>query len=126
MPVGLDIRDEQLRVAMQSGSHLKRFLKASGREWLVLNALDLTDALPWPDGVELVQQAVSAYRDHRRVIPSGWTERVQQAGQVHEVPVYRGEQLSLDEIGQVRLWLDELEARVRADLKARNAVQVSP
>lgn len=45
---------------------LKRWLRESEREYLVFSAADLVDALPWPAGVEALQQMCTAYAQHRR------------------------------------------------------------
>ena len=57
---------------MTSPEHMKRYLEAAGKKFLILNALDLVDALSWPEGVEVSQQLVSGYRDHRQAIPTGF------------------------------------------------------
>ena len=61
----------QINTAMQSPDHLKRWLEKSGRRWLVFNAIDLIDGLPWPHGVEALTQVISAYRAQRLTIPTG-------------------------------------------------------
>jgi hypothetical protein len=55
----------QLNVAMKSKEHLLEWTKQSGREWLVLNAREVIEALPWPDGHEALQQVIMCVRDHR-------------------------------------------------------------
>lgn len=48
-------------VAMRDPNQLKRWLRESGRTWLVLRTDDLVDALRWPDGVETLIDMISAY-----------------------------------------------------------------
>lgn len=54
-------------VAMTSPKHLKDWLNASGRRYIIMVANDLVDALPWPGGVEAFTQVVECYRQHRAV-----------------------------------------------------------
>ena len=51
--------------AMADPGHLKAWLRASDREYLVLHAPSLVDALPWPQGVQALMQILEAYRSHR-------------------------------------------------------------
>lgn len=57
-------------VAMQSPQHLKEWLRASGRHYVVIKSEDLVDALPWPGGIEAFIQILEAYRQHRILIPA--------------------------------------------------------
>src|SRR4030042_3593069 len=77
---------------MKDKSHLKRWLEASGRAWLVFNAIDLVDALSWPDGVDVLMQVVACYKDHRAGIETGrFEEQVDPTlGKMVRVPIYKG------------------------------------
>lgn len=55
--------------SIASADHLKRWLVASGRGWMLIKSTDLVDALPWPDGVDAFIQIVECYRQHRASIP---------------------------------------------------------
>lgn len=61
-------REALAAVSMGNPEHLKQWLAASDRQYVVLKSADLVDALPWPAGVEAFQQVLMAYRDHRRAI----------------------------------------------------------
>lgn len=100
------------RVSIKDKDHLKRWLQASGRTWLTFNALDLVDALPWPDGVDLLMQIVARYREHRSSLETGRheTQIVAATGTKVQVPIFKGEGLEVEEmiqavqalIGQIR------------------------
>lgn len=99
---------------MKSPDHLKRWLAASGRQWLIFNALDLVDALEWPAGVDRLQQLVASYGEHRSTIATGRTERNPDptTGQEVEVPVYKGELLEREELDRcVRFLVAQLIAK---------------
>jgi hypothetical protein len=103
----------QIDTAMKSPQHLRAWLDASGRRWLVLNGMDLVDAVqhPWPAGVLRFMQTVMAYRDHRRTI---WTGRTQRVTGHHpatgepldqEVKVMKGEALEIEELDRAIRYL---------------------
>lgn len=86
---------------MQSAEHMKRWLAASGRTFLVLNAADVCEALPFPGGHEALMQIIEAYRDHRRVFQTGRFERMKHPDNTKDhinVPIYKSEFLELDEL----------------------------
>jgi hypothetical protein len=91
--------EAQMRVAMESPNHLKEWLLASGRQWIVLDSLELVDALSWPEGVEALIQILAAYRDHRATISSGEveTQKHPDTGEEIRVPLMKGEVLGLEE-----------------------------
>jgi hypothetical protein len=103
----LALSQEQLNTAMRSPVHLKQWLDATHRRWLVFNAVELMDALPWPSGVDAFMQVVMAYRDHRRTIESGRTELVEEplTGERVEVPVYKDEGLEVEELDRAIRYL---------------------
>lgn len=102
-----EMSQAKMRVAMQSVEHLKRWLEASGRRWLVFPAMELVDALPWPSGVEALMQIVAAYRDHRAAIPSGRTEKIFDPVSHEElvIPVMKGETLEVAELDRAIRYL---------------------
>lgn len=63
--------DALTRVSMKNPHHLKQWLEASGREFLIFRSEDLVDSLPWPDGVNMLMQLIAYYRIRRRVLPNG-------------------------------------------------------
>jgi hypothetical protein len=98
--------EAQMRVSMQNPEHLKSWLVASGRRWLVINALELVDALPWPAGVDAFLQIVAAYRDHRGAMPSGRMEVIAHPnGESITVPVMKGETLEVEELDRAIRYL---------------------
>jgi hypothetical protein len=103
----LALSQEQLNTAMKSPAHLKQWLKATHRRWLVFNAIELMDALPWPSGIEAFMQVVMTYRDHRRTIDSGRTELVEEplTGEKVEVPVCKDEGLEVEELDRAIRYL---------------------
>jgi hypothetical protein len=73
---------------------------------VIFNALQLVDALRWPEGVEDFQRVVEAYSQHRRSIPTGAMEAaVDDRGQSVDVPIHHTDQLSLDERKRVVSYL---------------------
>ena len=102
------------RVAIRDKAHLKRWLQASGRQWLVFNALDLVDALPWPDGIDLFMQVVARYRNHRASIDTGRTKMEQNptTGEDVEVSIFKGETLEVEELDLViRYLVDQIHEK---------------
>lgn len=95
------------RVAMESPAHLKAWLEASGRRYLVMDALELVDSLPWPGGVEALMQIIACYRDHRATIPTGRTEKMIDPATKREleIPIFKGEVLEVEELPQVLAYL---------------------
>ena len=105
------LSQEQINTAMRSPGHLRAWLDASGRRWVVFNGLDLIEALPWPHGVDVFMQVVMAYRDYRRTIPTGEVSAVDgwhpKTGEryVAEVTHYKGESLELEELDRAIRYL---------------------
>ncbi len=95
------------RVAISDPAHLKAWLRDTNRRWLIFDALDLVDSLPFPSGVDSLVQLIACYRDHRRAIPTGRVE-VQTdpvTGAAVEVPVCKGDALEVSELDQVIRYL---------------------
>jgi hypothetical protein len=60
------------RVAIQSPEHLKRWLAATGRNFITFSSKDLVDSLEqFEHGVVLLQNLVNCYRAHRNCQPTG-------------------------------------------------------
>jgi len=93
--------EAQMRVAMQSPEKLKKWVRESGRQWLVFNTLELVDALPWPEGVGTLMQLIACYRDHRATLETGEYEEI--GGQ--QVPVMKGEYLEVAELDRAIRYL---------------------
>lgn len=124
-----DLEDPRDRVAVHDPEHLKRFLRDSGRKYIVLNALDLVDAMEWPGGVQAVMDLVRAYREHRANRPSAWTRTVESklpGGGRATVPVFSGEFLEPDEaLEAIRLIHDQTDAQEKRRAEA-GAVKGQP
>jgi hypothetical protein len=111
------IPDELRRIAIQDPEHLKHWLRETGRQWIVLHAGDLIDALPWPEGVDAFMMIVEAYRQHRITIPTDYgpcpKARVHRAGVVCDLCLNRGEivirsktdVLEVEEMKEAVVWL---------------------
>jgi hypothetical protein len=82
-------------------------MDASGRRWLVLNGLDLVEALTYPEGHEMLMQIVAAYRDYRRTIPNGKVEKLKHPDTRVEVsvPQMKTELLELEELDRAIRYL---------------------
>ena len=100
------------RVSMRSKAHLKKWLQASGKTWMVFNSLELVDSLKWPDGIDLLMQLIACYRNHRRSIETGRFE-TQMDPTLHkevEVPICKGEALEVEELD---LAIRELVSKIK-------------
>lgn len=107
---GLSLQEQSerlLRVSLSSPEQLKEWLEKSGRKWLVFNALELVDALPFPDGVDTLIQVIACYRDYRSTLPNGETIKYTDPtlGNVVDRPLYKGEMLGVDELDRVIRYL---------------------
>jgi hypothetical protein len=60
--------------ALSNPEALKRWLRESGRQFVVLAAQDLVNSLPWPEGVRKFTEVVEAYRGYRLTQPSAKAE----------------------------------------------------
>lgn len=106
-----EIQEAKDRVAMKSFDHLRRWLEASHRGFIVFVTGDLLSALPQAQDAELVQQLIALYRMHRNGI------RYDVRSEVDETT---GETISVDVTKDDRLTLAEKDRLVRelvADLK---------
>lgn len=102
---------EQIQTAMKSPEHLREWLDASGRRWLVFDGVELVKALPWPHGVEAFMQVIAAYRDERRTVWTGKMEKFKGKNAVtgeeidQEVKVMKGEHLEVEELDRAIRYL---------------------
>jgi hypothetical protein len=106
-----------LATAIKDPGHLKRWLIESKRQWVMLKSEDLVDALPWPDGVDILMQVIEAYRQHRVGVPVDYAPcpklKVHQKGRVCELCSNAGEVivrsksdlLEVDEMKEACVWL---------------------
>jgi hypothetical protein len=97
MELGM-LTEEQVRVSVTDPNYLKRWLQESGRRWILMNAVELVDSLPWPDGVNDFKRVVDHYRAHRLTIPTGRVEtQMDSDGKRVEVSIQKGEVLEPEE-----------------------------
>lgn len=94
-------------IAIKDPDHLKRWLEATGRRWLVFDTLELVDSLPYPEGLDYLMQIIACYRDYRRAIPSGSTEKIIEPTLGHEVErmLYKDETLEVAELDRAIRYL---------------------
>lgn len=93
--------------SMQSPEHLKQWLDQTGRRWIVINAQELVDALPWPSGIAAFTQVLDCYRDHRRTIDSGRRGMMFDPGlgEDVEVTLFKDETLEVEELDRAIRYL---------------------
>lgn len=96
-----------LNVSIKDPEHLKQWLKQTGRSFLIFDAGDLVDSLPWPDGVDALVQIIACYRDHRAVKPTGRVAQETEAvlGKTVEVPTYKTDTLEVEEMDRLVRYL---------------------
>lgn len=94
-------------VAIKDPDHLKRWLEATGRRWLIFDTLELVDSLPYPEGLDYLMQIIACYRDYRRAIPSGRTETIIEPtlGKTVERMIYKDETLEVAELDRAIRYL---------------------
>lgn len=99
--------NERVSTAMSSASHLKAWLKASGRAWLVINGDELVDALPWPGGVQEVMDLISLLARHRATKPTGRFGQVKDplTKEMVDLPIMKSEALEPDELDRAIRYL---------------------
>ena len=96
-----------LNVSIKTPQHLKAWLEESNRRWLVFDAVELVEALPWPGGVDTLIQIIGCYRDHRSTQPSGRVhiEIEPIKGREVEVPVMKTDTLEVEELDRAIRYL---------------------
>ena len=99
---------ERATTAQTDPDALKRWQLSSGRKCLVFNAVDLVDALHWPEGHQSFQQIIEAYRDHRQTKQSNRRETQRTSDGVDvSVLVAKGEALEPEEKRELLQQLSE-------------------
>ena len=94
--------------ALTNPSQLKRWLADSGRRWVIMDAVQLVDALSWPDDVQLLQEIIMAYRTHRAgVLPA-------ETG-ADGSKTTASDQLTVAELKDLRDWVDTQLVTLDAD-----------
>lgn len=118
----IEASEARIRVAMKDPDHMKGWMHASGRRWLVLNGDHLVDSLPWPDGVEAFMQVIACYRDHRAALDTGELQLVEhsESGEMREVPLYYPETLTLTELDRAIRWMVGRITDLDSDWKLTN------
>lgn len=103
----VSLAPEQVNTAMKSPEHLKVFLEASGRKYILLDAMQLADALPWPAGHDHLLQILMCYRDHRATQPSGRVRTIRHpvTGEMVEVPVMKTDVMEVEELDRAVRYL---------------------
>jgi uncharacterized small protein (DUF1192 family) len=117
--------DAKDRVAVQTPAHLKRWLSASGRKYLIFKTDDLIDALPWPAGVETLMQIVREYDLQRQQIDSGQTELMLTDAGEAVVAVSKTQLLERDEINECIEQLQTEYAQRSAEAQRRAATHAA-
>lgn len=131
MPVGHDLNNEQLNVAIKDPQQLINWLQASDRKYLVLETRDLIEALATVDfvgGVENLQQIISLYRDHRRRIPTGLHEEAEVNDHVSgkkiavKMQIFKDELLEPEELTDLIEWAMRQRTAATAQRAAKKLV----
>jgi hypothetical protein len=102
-----EVLEAQQRTAIRDPEHLKRWIEASGRQYMVFVSRDLLDALPYPYGHETLQVLCHFYESKRRTIYTG-DDRVQKdplTGEDVRVPIYKDQDLTVEEMDRCVRWL---------------------
>lgn len=104
----------QERVAIKSREQLLSFLHESERDWLIFNTRHLIEAIPFPQGVLMMQQIVAWYRNHRAQVGTG--RKVPGKHPITGEPIHvedmHGEALEISEAEQaIRFLLDMIRTR---------------
>lgn len=101
-------------ISVTSREQLLQFLHESERDWIILNAKHLVEAIPFPEGVRVVQQIVAWYRDYRAQVGTGrkMPGKHPITGEPVEVEDMHGETLEIREAEHViRFLLDMIRSR---------------
>lgn len=103
-----------LNVSIKSKDHLKRWLQASGRRWMVFDSKDLVDSLSWPEGITVLMEMIAAYREHRGGIASGEVENQTDPtlGKDIKVPLMKTDALEVAELDRaIRALIGQVTAK---------------
>ena len=114
-----DLRAARVKTAMASPEHLKQWLKASGRAWVVFKGDDLVNALPWPGGVQEAMNLFQAIERYRSGLPADRMEVVHDpvTHEQVEVPAYKTAELELEELDRVIRFLAAKIYALKSDWK---------
>lgn len=100
---------EQSKIAMRDPEHLIRWLRATERKFVVLEAEDLVRSQVWPHGIEVLMDIIASYRDYRATIPTDYRATIPTtilAGNAApQVPIYKDEHLDVVELDRCIRWL---------------------
>lgn len=130
MPVGHDSNNPQMNIAISDPNKLVAWLNNSDRIFLVLRNEDLVRSLPlFKEGIEVVQQLVSCYRDHRRLQATGLFEEALVNDHVTDrrvpirMPIMKDELLEPEELDELIEWAQRQKTEA---LKRRAAKHLVP
>lgn len=108
-PTSAEVMAARMATAMKSPQHLREWLEQTDRRWLVFNAVDLVESLPWPDGVDALVQIVASYRDHRSLIDSGRFHDIEVTNhlgtEIKRVPIGKDDTLEVEELDRAIRYL---------------------
>lgn len=98
-----EILEARERVAMKDLNHFRRWIQESDREFLTFNSKDLIDALEFaPENLELVQQIVQCYRQHRMAIKYDTKIEIEPiTGEEIEVSICKDDRLTVAEMDRL-------------------------
>lgn len=71
------LTEAQRRTALAEPERLLAWLQATGRNWLVFDAVALVKSLPYPDGVRALQGLIACYASSRMAKPVAPGETLQ-------------------------------------------------
>lgn len=104
-----NMHDNSMATAIQSKDHLIRWLLSTNRNYIVLDSIQFVRSLPdgegFVRGIEMLQQILSCYREHRGTLPAGYSAKIEAgmaAGQM--APVMRGETFDVEEWDDLLAW----------------------
>jgi len=72
-----DIKQALENISIKSPEHLKKWLIASGRRWLVFDGVDLINSLDYPAGVLSLMQIINSYQAYRSSKMSNRIEKIE-------------------------------------------------
>lgn len=112
----------QYRVSLKDPGHLKRWLLESNRRWIVFDAVDLVDSLPFPEGVDDFVRVVACYLNHRATKPSGRVEIQKDPvlGEEVEVQIMKTDVLEVEELDRCIRYLISLASEKDPKWKLEN------
>lgn len=120
MPTPYPAKDPTFVNAITSKAHLIQWLEASDRKYIVMNARHFVEALPdgegFQNGVEMLQQLLSCYRDYRMLIPTGYAATITEGiAKGQKAPIMLDETFSSDEWSIFIEWAQDQRARAQQE-----------